>query len=137
MGDVPGWCKFIAPPFSEEQIMNGISSNRRRKFRRRLASCAVGGSVALSSAMCYAADAFDSASDPVYADGWQAGDNGGHGFTPWNFDNDPGPSPFHAIDDGLRSGTHYSNPFNNISPALDIGDAPVGTNFTTPGPGLA
>lgn len=29
----------------------------------------------------------DSASNPAYADGWQAGDNGGVGFQPWVFDN--------------------------------------------------
>jgi hypothetical protein len=34
--------------------------------------------------MCYA-NAFDSATDPVYADGWQAGDNGGTGFGGWSF----------------------------------------------------
>src|SRR5262249_57919255 len=28
--------------------------------------------------------AFDDASDPVYVDGWQSGDNGGTGFGPWD-----------------------------------------------------
>jgi hypothetical protein len=32
-----------------------------------------------------AGSASDSASDPAYADGWQAGDNGGSGFEPWTF----------------------------------------------------
>jgi hypothetical protein len=81
--------------------------------------------------MCYAVQlAFDSASDPVYNNGWQAGDNGGTGFTPWNFDagywwqgnvtayDHPG---FHAIDDGLKSGTHYSNPFNDIGRSWAVG----------------
>lgn len=31
--------------------------------------------------------AWDGASDPAYADGWQAGDNGGTGFLPWQFEN--------------------------------------------------
>jgi PEP-CTERM motif-containing protein len=35
--------------------------------------------------MCYAQGAADSATDPVYADGWQAGDNGGFGYGPWDF----------------------------------------------------
>jgi hypothetical protein len=35
--------------------------------------------------LCYAQLASDSAADPVYADGWQAGDNGGFGFGPWDF----------------------------------------------------
>jgi hypothetical protein len=58
-------------------------------FFRRLATVAlVSGSLAWSSALCYAQLASDNASDPVYADGWQAGDNGGTGFQPWNFDTD-------------------------------------------------
>jgi hypothetical protein len=110
-------------------------------FRRLAAGCIVSANLAWSSAMCYAA-AFDSASDPAYNDGWQGikhatngtqistGDNGGSGFTPWNFDagyfwqgtlyayDHPG---FHAIDDGLKAGTHYSNPFNNIGRSWAIG----------------
>src|SRR5262245_61232133 len=116
-----------------------------RTLRRLVAITFVGGSIALSRAMCYAQVAFDTASDPVYADGWQgvthnqsgaqltAGDNGGFGFTPWNFDGayvlsgthfmyqHPG---FHVIDNGLRAGTHYSNPFNNIGKAWAIGITP-------------
>src|SRR5688500_13977621 len=57
-----------------------------RRFFRRIASvCFVCGASAWSSAMCYAQSAADSAADPVYADGWQAGDNGGFGFGPWDF----------------------------------------------------
>jgi hypothetical protein len=51
--------------------------------------------------MCYAQIAADNASDPVYANGWQAGDNGGTGFEPWNFDTDfkpPGDGPQHRMD---------------------------------------
>jgi hypothetical protein len=104
-------------------------------FRRLAAAAIVAGSTALSTAMCYAQLAFDSASDPVYSDGWQAGDNGGFGFTPWNFDSAyywpvanggdgnwyPYNGNFHAIDNGMQAGTHYSNPFNNIGRAWDIG----------------
>ncbi|HEY7091145.1 MAG TPA: PEP-CTERM sorting domain-containing protein [Tepidisphaeraceae bacterium] len=108
-------------------------TNWRRKFRRRAAACAIGGGAALVSAASYAQTAFDNASDPVYNDGWQAGDNGGFGFTPWNFDAGyvfqgtlfPYAHPgFKAIDDGLHNGTQYSNPFNNIGRAWDIGATP-------------
>jgi len=110
--------------------MKRFSTNRKKKFRRRLAACAIGGSAALSSAACYAANAFDNASDPVYADGWQAGDNGGFGFTPWNFDAGYifggtnytyARAGFKKIDDGLQGGTQFSNPFNNIGRAWTIG----------------
>jgi hypothetical protein len=101
-----------------------------KTFRRLAAASAVAATTAFSSAMCFAATAFDSASDPVYADGWQAGDNGGFGFTAWNFDAryngfgqyaNPG---FKMIDDGLRNGTPFSNPFNNIGRAWTIGSTP-------------
>jgi hypothetical protein len=86
--------------------------------------------------MGYAAQvAYDSASDPVYNDGWQAGDNGGFGFTPWNFDASytyqgvvyPYASPgVHTIDDGLQSGpSQTSNPFNNIGRAWRIATTPT------------
>ncbi len=54
-------------------------------FRRVASVCFVSGATAWSSAMCYAQVAADSAVDPVYADGWQAGDNGGFGLGPWDF----------------------------------------------------
>jgi hypothetical protein len=38
--------------------------------------------------MLAAQPAFDNASDPVYGDGWNAGDNGGFGFGPWTFSPD-------------------------------------------------
>ena len=124
----------------------------RQLFRRLAAGCVVFGSLAWSSAMSYAVQlAYDTASNPAYladdsnsgndgnpannTNGWQAGDNGGFGFTPWNFDAgywyqgtvtqyaNPG---FHAIDDGLQAGTHYSNPFNNIGKSWDVG-SPVGS----------
>ena len=101
-----------------------------KTFRRLAAACTVAGSTALSSATCYAAAAFDNASDPVYADGWQAGDNGGSGFTPWNFDagyifsgtNYTYATPLFAqIDDGLQGGTQFSNPHNAIGRSWAIG----------------
>ena len=75
-------------------------------FSRLARTGAFLGATAMSSAMCYAYSAYDNAGDPAYTDGWQAGDNGGFGFTPWNFDGTydtlaPGQQ---AIDDGLQSG---------------------------------
>ena len=55
-----------------------------KTFRRLAVASVVAGSSMYCSAMCYA-NAFDTATDPVYADGWQAGDNGGTGFGPWSF----------------------------------------------------
>jgi PEP-CTERM motif len=56
-----------------------------KTFRRLAAACVVAGTAMFSSATCYAISAADNATDPVYADGWQAGDNGGFGFGAWSF----------------------------------------------------
>lgn len=120
----------------------------RSFFRRLVVTTVISGSVAWTSAMYYAAQlAFDSADDPVYADGWQDGDNGGTGFTPWDFSSSITwqgtyygqytDSTFHAIDDGLQAGTHYSNPFNNIGRAWDIGNSPTRNGVPRAGRGFA
>ena len=132
------YCQHLAR-IAHEKFLDKNVSPAGGRFRGRRKP-------ALSSAACYAAAAIDSASDPVYADGWQgrmvnaagvpvipAGDNGGFGFTPWNFTSSVNfwwhalrlreYGTFHAIDDGLQGGTHYSNPFNNIGRAWDIGIA--------------
>jgi hypothetical protein len=89
-------------------------------FRRLAAGCIIACSSAWCSAVCYAQIvASDVATDPVYADGWQAGDNGGTGFSPWNFETDtfvsqPGTQ---AIDDGLKAGTANSSTFNDLGQA--------------------
>jgi hypothetical protein len=80
----------------------------RHLFRRLAAICVVGASSAWSSALCYAQLASDSATDPVYADGWDAGDNGGFGFEPWNFDG--------SYTDAIH-GIDSTSPFNNIGTA--------------------
>jgi hypothetical protein len=113
-----------------------------KTLRRLAAGMIVVSSTAFFSAMCYAA-AFDSASDPVYADGWQAGDNGGVGFTPWNFDARYGgganysQAGFKAIDDGLQLGTHYSSPHNSIGRSWDLGSLPGDTGAPHIGRGFA
>src|SRR6478672_4250772 len=86
-----------------------------RTFRRLAAACAIGGATAYASAMSYAATlAFDTATDAAYDDGWQAGDNGGFGFGPWNFDTDS-----FVSDPGIQK-IDNSNPFNNIGTAWTI-----------------
>jgi hypothetical protein len=88
--------------------------------------------------MCYAVQlAYDDASDPVYNNGWQAGDDGGTGVLgAWNFDgtytsapdpNEPGevitvpnPGDQQAIDNGAGGGGTGSSPYNNIGRAWTI-----------------
>src|SRR6476620_1695191 len=129
--------------------------NSWRLFLRRLAAATfVSVSMAWASAMAYAVQlAYDDATSPAYqnddlngtndgnpannTNGWLDGDNGGFGFTPWDFSStltyqgvyygQYANTDFHKVDDGLQSGTHYSNPFNNIGKAWDIGTSTANT----------
>src|SRR5262245_9665487 len=69
-------------------------------FRRVATACmvTVAGSGAWQSAICYASAASDSALDPVYDNGWQAGDNGGTGFGPWDFTGVNSAGSINAVD---------------------------------------
>jgi hypothetical protein len=84
--------------------------------------------------MCYAVQlAYDDASDAVYNNGWQEGDDGGTGIlAAWNFDGtftkNPSPPPNdlpddpnqQAMDDGGGSGFTGSSPYNNIGKAWTL-----------------
>jgi hypothetical protein len=81
--------------------------------------------------MCYAVQlAYDDASDPVYNNGWQEGDDGGTGILgPWNFDGTFRRNPIageddipddgnqQAMDNGLKAGTTGSSPYNDLGRA--------------------
>jgi hypothetical protein len=97
--------------------------------------------MAWSSAMCYAVQvAYDVATNDAYKDddgtandanpanntnGWKPGDNGGTGFGAWDFNgtyNPSGPNPGaqQKMDDGLKSGSATSSPFNDIQRSWTI-----------------
>jgi hypothetical protein len=107
-------------------------------FRRLAAATVIAGSTAMSSATCYAHNAFDSATDVVYNNGWDEGDNGGSGFGPWSFDGTYGSGPGgatldpgqQAMDDGLMTGAQSSSQHNQIGEAWTLFN-PLGP---TPGP---
>jgi hypothetical protein len=105
-------------------------------FRRLAVACAFSGATAWTSAMCYAIQfAYDDATSPAYqnddanssndtnpannTNGWQAGDNGGFGFGPWNFDTD-------------NSGTGIQNEhrMDGVPPAAPTSFNSLGTAWT-------
>src|SRR5262245_48112419 len=113
-----------------------------RPFFRRMASVLfVGGATAWSSAVAYAQTiASDNSLNSPYNDGWQVGDNGGFGFTPWNFDNDTlfEVKGIHDID-GLNP--NPPSTFNQLGRAWRLGleylDDPNGHDIVRAGRGLA
>jgi hypothetical protein len=133
-----------------------------KTFRRLAAGAIVAGATAFSSAHSYAVTlAHDDASDLAYSDGWQGqthddfgvqltpGDNGGFGFTQWNFDSsywwygDPNrvfnyASPgIKGIDNGLGTSTAFSNPNNNIGKAWVLAQDATHTDVNRVGRGFA
>jgi hypothetical protein len=103
--------------------------NTWRHYLRRIAAVTfVSGATAWSSAMCYAVTLYyDDATDPVYDNGWQEGDDGGGagGFGPWNFDGTYNTAVQQAMDNGLKAGTQTSNPHNDLGEAWTLFN-PVG-----------
>jgi autotransporter-associated beta strand protein len=84
-----------------------------RSFFRRVASvCFVCGATAWTSALCYAQGAADNAMDPVYADGWTAGDNGGSGFGPWDFTG--------TYDSPVQQTINSTSPYNQLGTAWTL-----------------
>ena len=95
--------------------------------------CAVSGATAMLTGICSAQFAADSASDPAYASGWSAGQNGGYGFTPWSF----GGSTGTPVQQGMTYGT---NPYNALGTAWTLynpAGSPAGTDLAQAGRGFA
>jgi hypothetical protein len=113
-----------------------MKNSWRHYFRRLAAACIVSGAAAWSSAVCYAVQlAYDSPDDPVYASGWSPAQNGGFGFTAWNFDGTYNTTPpgQQAIDNGAKAGATGSSPYNDIGRAWTLFN-PNGPAIGTPNP---
>ena len=95
-------------------------------------ACAVWGATTMLGGLGYAQIAADYATDPTYAGGWSAGQNGGVGFTAWNFNGTGGS----AIQQGMDS----SSPYNQLGLAWTLFNPmgrPQGTDLAEAGRGFA
>lgn len=93
---------------------------------RAAMACAVSGGMALLPGVSSAAPiAADSPIDPVYADGWQAGDNGGFGFSAWNMNGTYNSAVQHTMDS--------ASPYNQLGLAWTLYN-PNGTAAGTSNP---
>jgi hypothetical protein len=77
----------------------------------------------ISAAMAGHAQAFDSAADAAYNDGWQSGDNGGFGWNPWFIS-----GTAHSLGDSNTNGSGGGPGINTAGRAWAMGD-PVGSGF--------
>jgi hypothetical protein len=92
--------------------------------RRAAFACIFASVVAASPAACHAQIAFDTADDPVYANGWQEGFDGGIGsFGPWSFDGTGSSGVQQRIDGGGPGG---SSTFNDLGKSWSLYNPEVG-----------
>ena len=98
-------------------------------------ACAVAGaSTLMMNGNCTAAGfvAADYATNPIYAGGWSAGQNGGYGFGPWSFDftdTTPTNGPYQGISTSSPLGTSWTL----LTYDLHSGLANAGRAITEPG----
>src|SRR5213594_896522 len=93
---------------------------------RVLMACAAGATTMMAGTANAQLIAADYPTNSAYADGWQAGDNGGFGFTGWSFYGTYTSATQHALDN--------SSPYNNLGLAwtlyLPNGNLPENPIFT-------
>jgi hypothetical protein len=103
-------------------------------------ACAAVGASSIPAGVCSAQVvlASDSATDPAYADGWQAGDNGGTGLGAWNFTGTYNTPVGQSMD-----GTSIHNQlglawtlYNAEGPAFGNSNPPEGTDISQAGRGI-
>jgi hypothetical protein len=88
-------------------------------------ACAVSGATAMLTGICSAQIAADYATDPAYAGGWSAGQNGGYGFGAWSFN---GTDPALSVQQGMSSSSPLGTAWTLFNPASD-GLASAGRSF--------
>jgi len=85
-------------------------------------ACAISGATAMLAGICSAQVAADYATDPTYAGGWSAGQNGGYGFGAWSFNGtDPTPGGQQGMSSSSALGTAWT--LFNISSTSGISTA--------------
>src|SRR5215831_11289326 len=111
-------------------------------------ACAISAATAMVTGAANGQIAADYPTDPAYADGWQAGDNGGFGFTGWSFYGTYVSATQHAMDSlspyhpaGLAWTLYLPNgnlPQQSLdSPNPPPGPSGTGTDLSRAGRGFA
>jgi hypothetical protein len=110
-------------------------TNRGNHFKtgsRVAAVCAVSGAAAMLTGICSAQIAADNASNPTYAGGWAAGQNGGSGFGAWSFDGTVSPGTSTA-DPGAQQEITTSSPVGRAWTMFNLGSAPTSSGLSDTG----
>ncbi len=99
------------------------------------AACAVSGVAAMLTSIASAQVAADSGTDPAYAGGWAAGQNGGFGFGAWSFDGTQAPDNSFTTSgqQGISSSSPLGTSWTLFNLSSTAGLANAGRAITEPG----
>jgi hypothetical protein len=85
----------------------------------------------MATSVCSGQIAYDSASNPTYAGGWAAGQNGGSGFGAWSFNGTS--TPAGVADPGGQQVMSSSQPIGRAWTMFNLGSAPSGSGLSDVG----
>jgi hypothetical protein len=98
-------------------------------------ACALSGAAAMLTSIASAQVAADYATDPAYAGGWAAGQNGGFGFGAWSFDGTQAPDNSFTTSgqQGISSSSPLGTAWTLFNLSSTAGLANAGRAITEPG----
>src|SRR5665213_1277440 len=98
---------------------------------RAVMTCAVYGATAMLTGICSAQIAADFATDPTYAGGWSAGQNGGSGFGAWSFNGTVDTNS--VANPGGQQTMSSSSPIGTAWTMFNLGSEPAGSGISNTG----
>jgi hypothetical protein len=110
-------------------------TNKGSHFRigsRAAIACAVSGATAMLTSICSGQIALDGATDPTYAGGWSAGQNGGSGFGAWSFSGTVAPVTGNP-NPGAQQTISSSSPIGTAWTLFNLGSAPASSGLSDVG----
>src|SRR5882762_5115990 len=95
-------------------------------------ACALSAATAMMPGVCLGLTAADYATDPTYAGGWAAGQNGGYGFGAWSFNGTVAPVTG-TPDPGAQQTMSSSSPIGRAWTLFNLGSAPSSSGLSDTG----
>jgi len=95
-------------------------------------ACALSAATAMMTGVCSGQIAADYATNPTYAGGWSAGQNGGFGFGAWSFNGTVAPTTG-TPDPGAQQMMTTSSPVGRAWTLFNLGSAPTSSGLSDTG----
>src|SRR5882672_667987 len=121
-------------PNTEQKASSATKGTMRSHFVMNSASmaCALSAATAMMTGVCSGQIAADYATNPTYAGGWSAGQNGGFGFGAWSFNGTVAPTTG-TPDPGAQQMMTTSSPVGRAWTLFNLGSAPTSSGLSDTG----